>query len=208
MDLYLASGNAHKQKEFSSLFPGHRVIIPRDAGIAFAPEEAGASFAENCLIKARALSGILRAAGIDSPVIADDSGLCVDILGGRPGVRSSRYGGALPQAEKNRLLVEEVNAAALSKPEFSPERSCRYVCALALYAAKDRFFLAQETMEGEIVGRADMARGAEGFGYDPVVCLKEFGKTVAELLPAEKNAVSHRGKAARAIEKMLSFVVY
>jgi XTP/dITP diphosphohydrolase len=208
MEIFLASNNGHKRKEFAELFPRHAVVVPGDRGVSFAPDETGNSFAENCLIKARALFEILRAEGIDSPVIADDSGLCVDILGGRPGVRTSRYGGTLPQEEKNRLLVEEVNAAVLSKPSSGPflrERSCRYVCALALYASADRFFLAQETMEGEIVGRIDMARGAEGFGYDPVVYLKEFRMTVAELPAARKNEVSHRGKAARALMRLLEF---
>ncbi|GMO47255.1 MAG: RdgB/HAM1 family non-canonical purine NTP pyrophosphatase [Treponemataceae bacterium] len=213
MDLFLASNNRHKQKEFSDLFPEHCVIIPANMGIAFDPDETGTSFAENCLIKARALFDILAAQNIRAPVLADDSGLCVDILGGRPGIRSSRYTGnaesegagyMLSQAEKNRLLVEEVNAALLP-PSLSLKnpRSCRFVCALVLYAAPDRFFLAQETMEGEIVKRVDLAHGAGGFGYDPIVRLQEFGKTAAELLPAEKNAVSHRGKAARALEKMI-----
>jgi XTP/dITP diphosphohydrolase len=211
MEIFLASGNGHKRKEFAALFPGHSVVIPGDRGFSFAPEETGNSFAENCLIKARALFGILRAEGIRSPVLADDSGLCVDILGGRPGILTSRYGGdALSQAEKNRMLVEEVNAALLSATLSKPlsrdgRRSCRYVCALALYAGDDRFFLAQETMEGEIVERIGLARGAEGFGYDPVVYLKEFGRTVAELPAAQKNEVSHRGKAARALMRLLEF---
>jgi XTP/dITP diphosphohydrolase len=231
MELFLASNNTHKQKEFSELFPDCRIILPAERGITFDPDENGNSFAENCVIKARALFEIVK-----RPVIADDSGLCVDILDGRPGVYTSRYAGKnfprgkpsrdsstpagiekIPQAEQNRLLIDEVNAAlhealpkalhealheALPKTlnaSGSEPRSCRYVCALALYMGGERFFLAQETMEGILIKSIDLARGNDGFGYDPIVIVRELGKTAAELTPEEKNDVSHRGKAARAL---------
>jgi XTP/dITP diphosphohydrolase len=226
MEIYLASNNAHKQNEFAALFRGYDIIIPRERGIAFDHEETGNSFAENCLIKARYLFELAR----ENPaplILADDSGLCVDILGGRPGIHTARYAGAFPlprgiapppQDEQNRLLVEEVNAAVdslgasvvkscaaageqrIAHNGGGEPRSCRYVCALALYVSRERFFLVQETMEGAIIPSIDQARGSEGFGYDPVVFIKEFGRTVAELSAREKNDVSHRGKAARALQ--------
>ena len=229
MEIYLASNNVHKQKEFAELFRGHDIIIPRDRGIAFSPEETGSSFAENCLLKARALFELVKENS--SPLIlADDSGLCVDILGGRPGIYTARYAGAVPlpqgaapppQHEQNRLLIEEVSAAVelwkasvvqlreaaggrlTHNRSILEPRSCRYVCALALYAAHERFFLVQETMEGAIIPSIDQARGSEGFGYDPIVFIKEAGKTAAELSAREKNAVSHRGKAVRALQTVL-----
>ena len=230
MEIYLASNSAHKQKEFAALFRGHDIIMPRDRGIAFNPEETGNSFAENCLIKARVLFELVQ----ESPaplILADDSGLCVDILGGRPGIHTARYAGAAPleqgaapppQDEQNRLLVEEVNAAVALREAAAVNcagtaaagrllahngggvpRSCRYVCALVFYAARGRFFLAQETMEGSIISSLDQARGSGGFGYDPIVFIKEAGKTAAELSEREKNVVSHRGKAARALQTVL-----
>jgi XTP/dITP diphosphohydrolase len=212
MEIYLASNNTHKQKEFAQLFSGHDIIIPRDRGITFNPEETGTSFAQNCLLKARALFALAENERPAPLVLADDSGLCVDILGGRPGIYTARYAGsalppaagsAPPQREQNRLLVEEVNAAVASLGAHTggiPEpRSCRYVCALALYVSRERFFLVQETMEGAVVSSIGGSGGSGGFGYDPVVLIKEFGKTAAELSAREKNMVSHRGKAARAL---------
>ena len=217
MEIYLASNNAHKRQEFAALFRGYDIVLPSERGIAFNPQETGNSFAENCLIKARLLFELVQ----ENPpplILADDSGLCVDILGGRPGIYTARYAGAVPleegaapppQDEQNRLLVEEVTAAVALREAAAGNcgggapRSCRYVCALALYVARERFFLAQETMEGSIIPSIDQARGCGGFGYDPIMFIKEAGKTVAELSAREKNAISHRGKAARALQAVL-----
>jgi XTP/dITP diphosphohydrolase len=139
---------------------------------------------------------------VKQPVIADDSGLCVDALDGRPGVLSARYGSSggysssrgqkLDDAARNALLLAEIGSAAC--------RSARFVCAMVLLLDENRFFCAQETLEGEII---TSGRGCGGFGYDPLLFIREKGRTVAELSPKEKNAISHRGKAARAHAKFL-----
>jgi XTP/dITP diphosphohydrolase len=198
MNVWFASGNIHKKKELADILSA-AVKIPGEAGLAFDPEETGGSFLENALIKAAELHRLLeeqRPEGYapGDPVIADDSGLCVDALGGRPGIHSARYGGKdLPYAEKNAMLLNELGE--------SPARNARFVCAMALYYGPDRFFTAQETMEGELV---KSARGAGGFGYDPILFIPGLGRTVAELSAEEKNLHSHRGRAGRAIVKLLA----
>ncbi|MDR1786508.1 MAG: non-canonical purine NTP pyrophosphatase [Spirochaetaceae bacterium] len=209
MEIFLASNNAHKHRELAPFFPGAALVLPRDRGIPFGPEETGNTFGENCLLKARSLYALVKA-----PVLADDSGLCVDILGGAPGIYTSRYGGKdfprglpggakLPQEEQNRLLIEHVNEALRLNPDGAARwgRSCRFVCALALYLGDDRFVLVQETMEGLLVETPEAARGAGGFGYDPVVVVQGLEKTAAELAPEEKKARSHRGRAARRLSE-------
>ena len=215
MTLYLASGNLHKKHEMQDICRPHTILIPADKGIAFNPEETGKSFFENSLIKARTLWEIIR-----EPVLADDSGICIDILGGRPGIYSARYAGidfpygkpdgiGIPQEQKNKLLLDEVKKAEQSASLSGTSevkngtRSCRYVCAMVLYFGKDRFYCVQETMEGTLIEDISEERGKGGFGYDPIVFLSEYGKTVAELSDEEKNAVSHRGKAARKILQLL-----
>jgi XTP/dITP diphosphohydrolase len=200
MILWFATGNAHKREELAAVLKGHTVQIPADADLAFDPEETGAAFLENALIKARALYDLALSLGRGAPVIADDSGLCVDALGGRPGIYSARYGseGGRPMeaAERNALLLSELGD--------TPRRSARFVCAMVLLISPDRFFIAQETLEGELVRDISAARGSGGFGYDPILYLPERGCTVAELSEADKNLISHRGKAARAIAKLLA----
>ncbi|MDR1956543.1 MAG: non-canonical purine NTP pyrophosphatase, partial [Treponema sp.] len=146
----------------------------------------------NALIKAKALYRILR-----EPVIADDSGLCVDALDGRPGVYSSRYGAA----EGKALSAEDRNALLLHELEDTPQRSARFVCALVALFSPDRFYAVQETLEGEILREA---RGAGGFGYDPLLYIPGLGRSAAELEEAEKNRVSHRGKAGRRLAALLN----
>ncbi len=191
MEILLATSNRHKQKEFAALFSGFDIAIPADKGIPFAPEESGSSFFENALIKAKAL---YEAAGL--PVLADDSGLCVDALGGAPGIRSARFGSEsgepLPDSGRNALLLAKMAGEA--------DRACRFVCCLVFYAGQNRFFSAQETLEGVLL---DAPRGEGGFGYDPIVSLPDLGRSVAELSEEEKNRISHRGKAAKAIKVLL-----
>lgn len=193
MDIVVATGNAHKLAELMPLFTGHRLMLPRDLGIEdFNPEENGTTFLENALAKARHLHALVH-----RPVLADDSGLCVDALGGAPGVLSARFGiehGLKPSDYgcKNRFL--------LSLMEGREDRTCAFVCCLILYFDERRFFVAQETLEGVL---AHTPRGEHGFGYDPIVYLPDLGRTVAELDQKEKNLLSHRGKAARRISAML-----
>ncbi len=208
MKIYLASGNLHKKKEMSEIFCNHTILVPADDGIDFNPIEDGNSFMENSLIKAKALWEIVH-----QPVLADDSGICVDILDGVPGIYSARYAGKdmhmgrpdgkkIPQEEQNKLLIAEVNEAI--KAQKGTSRSCRYVCAMTLYLGPDRFYTAQETMEGSIIEDLSLSRGAGGFGYDPIVILKDTDKTIAELSAEEKNALSHRGKAGKVLSKVIN----
>ena len=218
MKIYIATGNLDKKREMAEILQGHTVVTPKDEGIAFNPEETGTTFYENSLIKARALWELVHC-----PVIADDSGLCVDALGGAPGIYSSRYAGPsfmkgtpdgrkIAQEEQNRLLISQLNdvlAAGIDEEAYRRQglcahgpRSAHYTCSMVLYLGHDRLLVAQETMEGSIVSSAEEQRGGGGFGYDPLFFLPDYGKTVAELSDEEKNKISHRGKAARIIKKL------
>lgn len=206
MKIYLATGNLNKKREVQELFPEHTVVIPKDEGIAFDPEETGTTFYENSLIKAKALWDMVHC-----PVLADDSGICVDALDGTPGIYSSRYAGPdfmkgkpdgtkISQDEQNNFIVQQTSDAI--KAGYAGGRKAHYTCAMVLYMGPDRLFVCQETMEGEIIDDISNARGTGGFGYDPLFYLPEFGKTAAELTADEKNAISHRGKASRLLKKL------
>ena len=186
MKIYLATGNLNKKREVQELFPEHTVVIPKDEGIAFDPEETGTTFYENSLIKAKALWDMVHC-----PVLADDSGICVDALDGAPGIYSSRYAGPdfmkgkpdgtkISQDEQNNFIVQQTSDAI--KAGYAGGRKAHYTCAMVLYMGPDRLFVCQETMEGEIIDDISNARGTGGFGYDPLFYLPEFGKTAAELL--------------------------
>jgi len=192
MKIYFASGNAHKRDEIARIFPGHTIAIPSDELIPFDPEETEATFYGNALIKAREL---YRLTG--QPVLADDSGICVDALGGAPGVLSARYG----SENGEKLDADARNRLLLSRMEGIENRACRFVCNMVLYLSSDRFYSVQETLEGVLVTET---RGKGGFGYDPIVLVPALGRTVAELSPEEKDALSHRGKAGRVIARLLS----
>jgi XTP/dITP diphosphohydrolase len=190
-ELLLASNNEHKHVELVRLFPGVRIVRPRDIGVDFDFSEDGEKFLDNALGKARALHGITHRA-----VIGDDSGLCVAALGGEPGVRSSRYGwdGA------RRLETAERNALLLSRLAGVEDRRAFFVCCLVLVLDAERFIAVQETVHGRI---AAAPRGANGFGYDPLFLLPDRDLTIAELPDAEKDLVSHRGRAARHLRALL-----
>ncbi|MFO1489584.1 MAG: RdgB/HAM1 family non-canonical purine NTP pyrophosphatase [Kiritimatiellia bacterium] len=183
MRIIIASGNPHKIKEIQSLLfrAGVEWLTPADAPGAPEPEETGATFAENAAIKARAL-----AAHAGCPALADDSGLEVDALDGAPGVRSARYAGRHgDDAANNRLLLEKLRGGR--------NRRARFRCALAL-AAPDGTILATAggACEGTI---ATEARGASGFGYDPLFIPDGHTRTFAELGAEVKNRLSHRARA-------------
>jgi XTP/dITP diphosphohydrolase len=194
MNLWFATNNAHKKKELSAIL-NIDLKIPGEEGLSFEPEETGTTFSENALIKARVLQKLI---GSNVVVIADDSGLCVDALDGRPGVLSARYGmengSKLSSLRQNIMLLDEL--------ADSPRRSARFVCAMTLFFNNDRFFIVQETLEGEIV-KKDGIKGEGGFGYDPVFWIPSLSRTLAELPPEEKNILSHRGKAGKHIAGIL-----
>lgn len=191
-ELLLASNNEHKTREFTRLFPGVRIRSPRELGIEFDFPEDGDTFFANAHGKAAALH---RMAG--RPVIADDSGLCVDSLGGEPGILSARYGSApgapvLDAARRNEYLLDRLAGVTA--------RGARFVCCLVLLLGVECFVCAQETVAGVI---GESPRGDRGFGYDPLFFLPDRGMTMAELPDADKDAVSHRGRAARRIRCFL-----
>ena len=190
--LHLATRNAHKTREFVALLGAEFALTDLSAHLQIAEViETGATFAENARLKAVAVSRELP--GL---VLADDSGLEIDSLGGAPGVFSARYAGAEASDEANRqkLLVE------LAKRGPDAARMARFHCALAL--ARDGRVLA--ICEGSVVGEiVRQARGSGGFGYDPLFQPNEFSETFAELPAATKNSISHRGCA---VTKMKHFL--
>jgi XTP/dITP diphosphohydrolase len=185
----LATGNAGKLAEMRAILAGHELeVIPQgDFGIT-PPVEDGATFIANALIKARH-----AAAKAGLPAIADDSGLEVDALGGRPGLHSARYAGPAAAArDNNELLLAEL-------AEIPGERrTARYRCAMVFvrHAADPLPVIAEAAWEGHI-GREP--RGSGGFGFDPLFIVNGDSRTAAELPAREKNLVSHRGKALSAL---------
>ncbi len=191
--LVLASGNPGKQREIEALLAPLAIqVVPQSAlGIGEAPEPHD-TFLENALAKARHAA---RASGL--PALADDSGLCVDALGGEPGVHSAYYAGRDGSREER----DARNNARLLR-ELGEQRAAHYVCVLVLLAhpADPRPLVAEGTWRGEI---ARAPRGANGFGYDPLFLLPGLGRTAAELAPEEKNRLSHRAQALRSLLERL-----
>ena len=178
----LASHNPGKLKEMSAILEdlGVEVVLPSQVGVDAEVEETGETFEANALLKAKA---VCQAAGL--PAIADDSGLCVDALGGAPGVYSARYGGPeLDDAGRYQLLLNNLRGATNRAAHFTSAIAC--------------IFPNGDTIEAEGICPGTIAfapQGDGGFGYDPVFFLPQLRKTYAQLTPEEKAAVSHRGKA-------------
>jgi XTP/dITP diphosphohydrolase len=187
--LVLATRNDHKLREFREALPGIEIVpLPDDVEL---PPETAETFAENAVEKARAARA---ATGLAS--IADDSGIEAAALGGRPGVRSARYAGDSATDEENlQKLLDEVAAA-------DGDRSVAYVCALVHVTDDGEEWLFENRCTGEL---ATEPRGDGGFGYDPAFIPDDYddGRTMAELTPEEKHAISHRGRAARAFRDWL-----
>ncbi len=185
--IVLASGNAGKIDEINTMLRNttYRVVAQGDLGISEAIEDKP-TFIENALIKARH-----ACAASGHPAIADDSGLAVDALGGQPGVLSARYSGEGANDEQNiTKLLDKLEGVAQS------DRTCQFVCAMVfLYHSDDASPI---IAIGELKGMIhDRYQGTNGFGYDPVFWIPQMQCTMAELEPAAKNAISHRGKALR-----------
>ena len=189
--IIFATSNEHKMQEIRMILADLPVEIlsMKEAGIALDIEENGTSFAENASIKANAIRSYT-----DAVVLADDSGLVIDALNGEPGIYSARYRPGEPYEVKNRILISRLDGLE------GEARSARFVCAIAASMPDGRTLFAVGTMEGII---AKEPTGENGFGYDPILYLPEFGKTSAEISPEEKNAISHRGKALRAMRELL-----
>ena len=188
--IILASNNKDKVKEVKEILKGYDIISMKEAGIDVNIEENGTTFEENALIKARA---IMKLTG--QITMADDSGLEIDYLNKAPGVYSARFMGHDTSYDiKNKALIQKLEGVKGS------DRSGRFVCAIAVCFPDGREIVKRGTMEGLI---AEEIKGDNGFGYDPIVYLPEYGKTSGELAPEEKNKISHRGKALALIKEEL-----
>lgn len=194
--IVFATGNAGKMKEIRLILGdlGCQVISMKEAEADPEIEENGTSFAENAEIKARAVW-----ACTGDIVLADDSGLVVDYIGGEPGIYSARYMGEDTSYEvKNRNIIERL---AEAKGE---ERSARFLCNIAAVLPDGSVVHTEAAMEG-LIAREPSGNG--GFGYDPILYIPEFGKTSAELTIEQKNQISHRGKALEAMKEVLKKVL-
>ena len=189
--MFLATKNAGKREEFAALFAATPIVL-RTFDEYRDPPEGDASYADNAALKANALREQLQAAGIAADVLADDSGLEIDALDGRPGVVTADYGGpGLGWAERRRFVLDELAASGVT------DRRARFVCYLHYIAAGGTV----RTAFGAVAGRIAAAdRGTAGFSFDPIFEYDGGGRTFAELDFAEKNAISHR---ARAVARLL-----
>ena len=190
--IVFATSNEGKMREIRKILEslGAEILSMKEAGVQLDIEENGKTFEENAVIKAKAVWE--KTGGI---VLADDSGLEVDYLNKEPGVYSARYMGEHTSYEiKNWNLIHRLNGVADDK------RTARFVCVIAAVLPDGKVVTAYGTMEGRI---AYEPAGEGGFGYDPILMLPEYGKTSAEITMEEKNAISHRGKALRAIKEQL-----
>lgn len=190
--IVFATGNAGKMKEIKEILSDMdaEVVSMKDAGIAVDIEENGKTFEENAVIKAKAVAALTEDA-----VLADDSGLEVDYLNGEPGVYSARYMGEdTSYIIKNQVILDRL--AGVPKEQ----RTARFVCAIAAALPDGNVLVTRETIEGYI---GEKPAGSNGFGYDPIFYVDEFGCSTAELTEEQKNRISHRGKALRAMKKKL-----
>ena len=190
--LLLATNNAGKVAEFRQLLAGcgWELVTPAELGLTMQVEETGQTYAENATLKAVEYA---RAGGVVT--LADDSGLEVDAMDGRPGVLSARYAGAdRTDQERVQAMLQELAGVP------DDERTARFRCVIAITDATGRVELVDGTVEGRI---GHEPRGENGFGYDPIFLLPDRGMTTAELPPDEKNTISHRAVAAQKARTVL-----
>ena len=193
--IIFATGNANKMVEVRMILAdcGYEIVSMKEAGIDIDIVEDGKTFEENAIIKATAISKTMEAEGC--VVLADDSGLEVDYMDGAPGIYSARWQGEdTPYSIKNQMIID---ALADAKEE---ERTARFVCAIAAAFPDGTVTPRRGVLEGMI---AHQPAGENGFGYDPIFFLPEYGKTTAELAPEDKNKISHRGRALEKIREVL-----
>ena len=190
--IIFATGNKNKMREIRDILSdlGMEILSMKEAGIDKEINEDCKTFEENALIKARAVAEYT-----DAVVLADDSGLEIDYLNKEPGIYSARYLGEDTSYEiKNQALLDRLSGV---KKE---DRTARFVCAIAAVLLDKREFVVRETIEGYI---GEKPAGTNGFGYDPIFYVAEYGCSTAELSEEKKNEVSHRGKALRAMREVL-----
>lgn len=192
MRIIFATGNSNKMKEIREIYGdlGKEILSIKEAKIPDTAEENGTTFEENALIKARS-----AARYCDDLVMADDSGLEIDYLNKQPGIYSARFmGHDTAYTLKNQALLDKLKGVPKEK------RTARFVCAIAAVFPDKSELVIKRTMEGYI---SEKMAGVNGFGYDPIFWLKEYGCTSAELSAEQKNEISHRGKALRAMKEEL-----
>ncbi len=190
--IVFATGNKDKMREIREIMADMdvEIVSMKEAGITVDVEENGDTFEANARIKAEAI-----AAYTEDVVLADDSGLEVDYLNKEPGVYSARYlGEDTPYEIKNQAILERMAGVPKEK------RTARFVCAIAAVLPDKQVLITRESVEGYI---GDKPAGANGFGYDPIFYVDEYQCSTAELTEEQKNAISHRGKALRAMKAML-----
>lgn len=191
--IIFATGNAGKMREIREIMAdtGAEILSVKEAGLTADIEENGNTFEENAIIKAKAIAALT-----DDIVLADDSGLEVDYLNKEPGVYSARYLGEDTSYEiKNQAILDRLAGVPKEK------RTARFVCAIAAAMPDGEVLVTRETIEGYI---GDKSAGNGGFGYDPIFYVDEYGCSTAELTEEQKNEVSHRGKALRAMKEKLN----
>ena len=191
--IIFATGNAGKMREIREIMAdtGAEILSMKEAGLTADIVENGSTFEENAIIKAKAIAALT-----DDIVLADDSGLEVDYLNKEPGVYSARYLGEDTSYEiKNQAILDRLAGVPKEK------RTARFVCAIAAAMPDGEVLVTRETIEGYI---GDKPAGNGGFGYDPIFYVDEYGCSTAELTEEQKNEVSHRGKALRAMKEKLN----
>lgn len=192
--IIFATGNEGKMREIREILAdtGMEIRSMREAGIAVDVAEDGKTFEENAVIKAKAVAALAK----DAIVLADDSGLEVDYLNGEPGIYSARYLGEDTSYEvKNQVILDRLSGV----PEEA--RTARFVCAIAAVLPGGEVLVTRGTIEGYI---GERPAGKNGFGYDPIFYVEEYDCSTAELTEEQKNAISHRGKALRAMKEKLA----
>ncbi len=201
MKIVFATGNAGKMKEILMILDGLGMEIQsmKEAGVDIEIVEDGKSFEENAQIKAAAIASVLKERGEQAVVLADDSGLEIDWLNKEPGIYSARYMG-----EDTSYTVKNANLIQRLEGVPDEKRTARFVCAIAAVLPDGRSFVTKAAVEG-IIGYEE--KGENGFGYDPIFYLPEYGRYSAELSPEEKNRISHRGKALEGMKEILREVL-
>lgn len=198
MKVVLASKNPHKLVEIRKITEkfGMELVLESELGVDIEVEETGTTFEENSLLKAEA---VMKATEL--PALADDSGICVDALGGEPGIYSARYGfdPTLDDFGRLRLLLKNTEAVPDGK------RQAQFVCVISFVTPEGKVIQARGEVHGELL-RAPA--GAGGFGYDPIFYYPPFGKSLAEVSPEEKNSVSHRANALKVLYEKLKEAGY
>ena len=197
MKIIFATGNQNKMKEIRMILQdlGMEILSMKEAGVFVDVEENGTTFEENALIKAAAIANLPEVKDMNAIVLADDSGLEIDYLNKEPGIRSARYAGTdTPYSIKNSLILSRLKGVPDEK------RTARFVCAIGAVFPDGTKKVVRGTMEGRI---AHEIAGGNGFGYDPIFYLPEYGCTSAELAPEKKNELSHRGEGLRLMRKVM-----